>query len=138
MKLLSLGEFKDLPLSMQKIMIRWWSVSGGDLFIRSYSDRVPDLEVVNNSNRLDIVRLKEEFVNSNLPSSEVYPIFSEYELRKFLSDYGYQFEIKNWRREGYHVFCYLNDRIHISSKSNSLLGAYWDACIKVLKELSCR
>lgn len=140
MEFITVEQFQEQPVEIQKVFLDWWKCDYGDLY---YYNEDPleykDFEIINSSLECD---LNGDF--DYFKSIGAIPIFTENQLRRFIEEKtgcktdttfflydGYTIEIsKIYEEEGYCIsqkaFEYLGE---------DLLQAYWKVACMIAEEV---
>lgn len=140
MEFITVEQFKEQPIEVQKVFLDWWKCDYGDLY---YYNEDPleykDFEIIDNNLECDI-----EGDFGYFKSLGVIPIFTEGQLRKFIED---KFRCKNIEVIAnvdtcqYEMYLYrkissLSCERHIDGLGDNILQAYWKVACMIVKEES--
>ena len=133
MEFITVEQFQEQPIEVQKVFLDWWKCDYGDLY---YYNEDPleykDFEIIDNSLECDIEGDFDYF-----KSIGVIPIFTEGQLRKFIED-NTRYKIEsNLYRNGYDIYLCEDDGCYIKayeSVDKDLLQAYWKVACIIAKE----
>ena len=128
MKYITVEQFKEQPLEVQKVFLDWWKCDYGDLYYyNEYPLEYKDFEVINSDLESDIEGDFDYF-----KSIGAIPIFTEGQLREFIED-KVESKILTINFWGGYSFKFINDKT-ISALRNDLLQAYWKVACEIAKE----
>ncbi|MDB2125916.1 hypothetical protein [Clostridium paraputrificum] len=134
MEFITVEQFKEQPLKVQKTFLDWWKCDYGDLY---YYNEDPleykDFEIINSNLECD---LNGDF--DYFKSVGVIPIFTEGQLRKFIEDkleMKIQCEIHPLTLD-YIILVKNNsgNKVWMHTGKEDLLQAYWKVACMIVKE----
>ena len=137
MEFITVEQFQEQPVEIQKVFLDWWKPNKGDLYCNLYNNQENNILVINEC-QLEIFKTFKDDI-------KLYgiPILTENQLRRFIEEKtgcktdttfflydGYTIEIsKIYEEEGYCIsqkaFEYLGE---------DLLQAYWEVACEIAKE----
>lgn len=134
MEFITVEQFKEQPLKVQKTFLDWWKCDYGDLY---YYNEDPleykDFEIINNDLECEVYGDFDYF-----KSVGVIPIFTEGQLRKFIEDkleMKIQCEIHPLTLD-YIILVKNNsgNKVWMHTGKEDLLQAYWKVACMIVKE----
>lgn len=134
MEFITVEQFQEQPLKVQKMLMDWWKCDYGDLY---YYNEDPleykDFEIINSNLECD---LNGDF--DYFKSIGVIPIFTEGQLRKFIEDkleMKIQCEIHPLTLD-YIILVKNNsgNKVWMHTGKEDLLQAYWKVACMIVKE----
>ncbi len=134
MEFITVEQFQEQPLKVQKTFLDWWKCDYGDLY---YYNEDPleykDFEIINSNLKYD---LNGDF--DYFKSIGVIPIFTEGQLRKFIEDkleMKIQCEIHPLTLD-YIILVKNNsgNKVWMHTGKEDLLQAYWKVACMIVKE----
>lgn len=134
MEFITVEQFQEQPLKVQKMLMDWWKCDYGDLY---YYNEGPleykDFEIINSNLECD---LNGDF--DYFKSIGVIPIFTEGQLRKFIEDkleMKIQCEIHPLTLD-YIILVKNNsgNKVWMHTGKEDLLQAYWKVACMIVKE----
>ncbi|MDU1279192.1 MAG: hypothetical protein E6960_12010 [Clostridium sp.] len=133
MEFITVEQFKEQSIEVQKVFLDWWKCDYGDLYYyNEYPLEYKDFEIIDSDLECDIEGDFDYF-----KSIGVIPIFTEGQLRKFIED-NTRYKIEsNLYRNGYDIYLCEDDGCYIKayeSVDKDLLQAYWKVACMVAKE----
>lgn len=125
MEFITVEQFKEQPIEVQKVFLDWWKPEIGDLATGRYANIV----AISSQRDIDAVKIYK---------GEPYaiPLFTEGQLRKFIEDkinIKVQFNI-HFLTLDYVMITGDSDKSWIHTGTNNLLKAYWKVACMVAKE----
>lgn len=129
MEFITVEQFQEQPLKVQKTFLDWWKCDYGDLY---YYNEDPleykDFEIINSNLECD---LNGDF--DYFKSIGVIPIFTEGQLRKFIEDKKGKIVEVNLYCGGYSIVTAYR-KCEIDNLGKDLLQAYWKVACMIAKE----
>lgn len=141
MEFITVEQFKEQPVEVQKVFLDWWQPNKGDIYCNLYNNQQDNVLVINDC-QLDIFKsFKDDIKLYGIP------LMTEGQLRKFIEDktdgivkliqwhihdsqvskHGYAIDIL--RKNEYHV------TYHYKDLGENLLQAYWEVACEIAKDL---
>jgi hypothetical protein len=131
MEFITVEQFKEQPVGVQKVFLDWWKPSNGDIY----------LDVYKNNNVIEcchhIKFMNNEDVEHMKVDNDAIPLFTEGQLRRFIEDktghkvdccfYGEKYDINTCEDDGLYIKKY-------EDIDDDLLQAYWKVACMVAKE----
>lgn len=130
MEFITVEQFQEQPKEIQQVFLDWWQPSVGDIFM----DLAP-----NSKKKLLVIEDEGDCVDIELIKSEVIPLFTEGQLRKFIEDktggkvesyYAWDYYTIAIRDTG----CGGDDTQYDTGKAN-LLQAYWKVACMIANDI---
>lgn len=142
MEFITVEQFQEQPLEVQKVFIDWWQPNIGDIFdwIKPKGEVNNDLRKMECCNSENIVEITKCF--KGIEEGNRIPLFTEGQLRKFIEDKTSCRNIEltiNAESEEYDLFCFkevwswCEDREYNELGTN-VLQAYWKVACMIAKE----
>lgn len=134
MEFITVEQFQEQPLKVQKILMDWWKCDYGDLYYYNENPlEYKDFEIINSNLECD---LNGDF--DYFKSIGVIPIFTEGQLRKFIEDkldMKIQCEIHPLTLD-YIILVKNNsgNKVWMHTGKEDLLQAYWKVACMIAKE----
>lgn len=137
MEFITVEQFKEQPIEVQKVFLDWWKPSIGDIYsfidIEEYANDMSVIQLLSS-------RIQTKIANNCKEEGNRIPLFTEGQLRKFIEDKtGYKkIDITiSPLEKGYYIE--LSDEEYHIQKSYHILGddllqAYWKVACMVAKE----
>lgn len=124
MEFITIEQFQEQPKEVQKVFLDWWQPSVGDIFM----DLAP-----NSKKKLLVIEDKGDCVDVKLIKSEVIPLLTEGQLRKFIEDKKGKIVEINLFCGGYSVVTAYR-KCEFNNLGKDLLQAYWKVACKIASE----
>ena len=136
MEFITVEQFKEQPKEVQKVFLDWWKPNNGDIYLDVYENNnvmecCHHIKFMNNE---DVKNMKED--------GDAIPLFTEGQLRKFISDklccenievianvLTCQYEMNLYTK----ISSLICER-QIERLGDNILQAYWKAACMVAKE----
>lgn len=134
MEFITVEQFQEQPLKVQKMLMDWWKCDYGDLYYYNENPlEYKDFEIINSNLECD---LNGDF--DYFKSIGVIPIFTEGQLRKFIEDkleMKIQCEIHPLTLD-YIILVKNNsgNKVWMHTGKEDLLQAYWKVACMIVKE----
>lgn len=134
MEFITVEQFQEQPLKVQKMLMDWWKCDYGDLYYYNENPlEYKDFEIINSNLECD---LNGDF--DYFKSIGVIPIFTEGQLRKFIEDkldMKIQCEIHPLTLD-YIILVKNNsgNKVWMHTGKEDLLQAYWKVACMIAKE----
>lgn len=134
MEFITVEQFQEQPLKVQKMLMDWWKCDYGDLYYYNEDPlKYKDFEIINSNLECD---LNGDF--DYFKSIGVIPIFTEGQLRKFIEDkldMKIQCEIHPLTLD-YIILVKNNsgNKVWMHTGKEDLLQAYWKVACMIAKE----
>ena len=138
MEFITVEQFKEQPIEVQKVFLDWWKCDYGDLYYYNEDQlEYKDFEIVDNNLECDIEGDFDYF-----KSIGVIPIFTEGQLRKFIEDKigcKYLELIGDSGTNEYDLYCHKDIgssrwECVFYNLGKDVLQAYWKVACAVAKE----
>lgn len=133
MEFITVEQFKEQPIEIQKVFLDWWKPSIGDLFTWIDQDKHDMSEL-----GCCCSELQAEITDKNKNLDNRIPLFTEGQLRKFIEDKTNrksQFMLHPF--SGYYVFPIVRkEEMLLHTGIDDLLQAYWKVACMIVKEES--
>lgn len=136
MEFITVEQFQEQPVEVQKVFLDWWNPSDGDIY----------LDIYKNNNVIEcchyIKFMNNEDVNNMKEDGDAIPLFTEGQLRKFIED---KTECKNIELKGniesnqYDLLCFKEiwsccGEREYNKLGTNVLQAYWKVACMIAKE----
>lgn len=138
MEFITVEQFQEQPLKVQKVFIDWWQPEIGDIFdwIKSKGEVKSDLRKMECCNSENIIEMTNFF--KGIKEGDRIPLFTEGQLRKFIEDkldMKIQCEIHPLTLD-YIILVKNNsgNKVWMHTGKEDLLQAYWKAACMIAKE----
>lgn len=146
MEFITVKQFQEQPVEVQKVFLDWWKCDYGDLYYYNENPlKYKDFKIIDNDLECEVYGDFDYFKKTG-----VIPIFTEGQLRKFIEDktngivklvqwhihdsqvskHGYAIDIL--RKNEYHV------TYHYKDLGEDLLQAYWKVACQIAKDICKR
>lgn len=131
MEFITVEQFKEQPVEVQKVFLDWWKPSNGDIY----------LDIYKNNNVIEcchhIKFMNNEDVEHMKVDNDAIPLFTEGQLRKFIED---KLNIKvqsmfDLFSSEYALLINAKGNMLIRTGTDDLLQAYWKVACMVTKEV---
>lgn len=140
MEFITVEQFKEQPVEIQKVFIDWWKPSELDLVSIPFAESIlckyrypTTIEYYEHEGENIISTIDER----KLLKSKATPLFTEGQLRKFIED-NTRYKIEsNLYRNGYDIYLCEDDGCYIKayeSVDKDLLQAYWKVACMIARE----
>lgn len=129
MEFITVEQFQEQPLKVQKTFLDWWKCEYGDLYYYNEDPlKYKDFEIINNDLECEVYGDFDYF-----KSIGVIPIFTEGQLRKFIEDKKGEIVEINLYCGGY---CIVTEyrKFELGNLGRDLLQAYWKVACEIAKE----
>lgn len=133
MEFITVEQFKEQPVEVQKVFLDWWKPRIGDIFIFNtdeYDNSDSNIGVLGSIKQINITRRSK--------GKYRIPLFTEGQLRKFIEDKT------NGKVESYYAWDYYTiairntgcggDDPQCDTEETNLLQAYWKVACMIAKE----
>ncbi|WP_462392502.1 hypothetical protein [Clostridium cadaveris] len=124
MEFITVEQFKEQPLEVQKVFLDWWKPSIGDIFM----DLAP-----NSKKKLLAIEDKGNCVDIELIKREVIPLLTEGQIRRFIEDKKGEIVEIDLYCGGYSIVTEYRN-FELGNLGRDLLQAYWKAAYKIASE----
>lgn len=138
MEFITVEQFQEQPLEVQKVFIEWWQPEIGDIFdwIKSKGKVKSDLRKMECCNSENIIEMTNCF--KGIKEGDRIPLFTERQLRKFIEDkleMKIQCEIHPLTLD-YIILVKNNsgNKVWMHTGKEDLLQAYWKVACMIAKE----
>ncbi|MBS5886679.1 hypothetical protein [Clostridium sp.] len=136
MEFITVEQFQEQPVEVQKVFLDWWRVNRTDadlVLLKTGRDKFK-LQIINN---IDMVCVEND---------EITPLFTEGQLRKFIEDKSngivkliqWHIEDSQISKRGYAIDILRKNEYHVTyhykDLGEDLLKAYWKVACSVAKE----
>lgn len=135
MEFITVEQFKEQSIEVQKVFLDWWKPSIGDLFTWIDQDKHDMSEL-----GCCCSELQAEITDKNKNLDNRIPLFTEGQLRKFIEDktgYNKMDITTSHLEDGYYIEL-IDEKWHIQKAyhhlDNDLLQAYWKVACMIAKE----
>lgn len=132
MEFITVEQFKEQPVGVQKVFLDWWKPRIGDIFIFNtdeYDNSDSNIGVLGSIKQINITRRSK--------GKYRIPLFTEGQLRKFIED-NTRYKIESiLYRNGYDIYLCEDDGCYIKeyeSVDKDLFQAYWKVACMIAEE----
>lgn len=142
MEFITVEQFKEQSIEIQKVFLDWWKPSVGDLYCNEFlinfeGDKIQKLEVVTNITDINYIKDVSEFLCVLLTESQ---------LRRFIEDktngivklIQWHIEDSQISKRGYAIDILRKNEYHVTyhykDLGEDLLQAYWKVACMIAKE----
>lgn len=160
MEFITVEQFKEQPVEVQKVFLDWWQPEIGDLI--SYKTKainnnwttidkwltkcITEDDIFNYPSKTELIKSL-SYINEHNYSDEIVPIFTEGQLRKFIENKTNGIvKLVQWHihdsqvsKHGYAIDILRKNEYHVTyhykDLGENLLQAYWQVACEIAKEL---
>ncbi len=135
MEFITVEQFREQPVEIQKVFLDWWKCDYGDLYYYNENPlKYKDFEIINNDLECEVYGDFDYFKKTG-----VIPIFTEGQLRKFIEDKTDGIDIIQFKGNKITIYIYDNSKPlcfkEYKNLSDNLLQAYWKVACEIAKEV---
>lgn len=128
MEFITVEQFQEQPLEVQKVFIDWWQPEIGDIF------QFATVDFDNDDSTIGVISGKKQIKIAEWGKGEYrIPLFTEGQLRKFIEDKKGKIVEVNLYCGGYSIVTAYR-KCEIDNLGKDLLQAYWKVACMIAKE----
>lgn len=128
MEFITVEQFKEQPVEVQKVFLDWWKPRIGDIFIFNtdeYDNSDSNIGVLGSIKQINITRRSK--------GKYRIPLFTEGQLRKFIEESIGRIALIELDYDTYNIILRNRGKAYITGESD-LLQAYWKVACMIAKE----